>query len=160
MVPAVRVERRRDRRLPVRTEQRPGDVHGGQPSGIDHEQHVLAGPRDMMGNRDHRPRHDIDEVGKIAQVDHVETPVGIGPLEVSLVATLLVRLRFKRLGAAETASYIASGEWQGKAGGYAIQGRAAALVASISGSYSNVVGLPLFEIVSLLKGAGWWREDA
>ena len=44
-----------------------------------------------------------------------------------------------------------SGEWQGKAGGYAIQGRAASFVAFISGSYSNVVGLPLFETAALLK---------
>jgi septum formation protein len=80
-----------------------------------------------------------------------------GRLRQRLVETVV---RFKRLSEPETASYIASGEWRGKAGGYAIQGRAAGLVASIAGSYSNVVGLPLFEIVSLLKGAGWWREDA
>jgi septum formation protein len=48
---------------------------------------------------------------------------------------------------------LASGEWQGKAGGYAIQGRAAGFIAWISGSYSNVVGLPLFETVTLLKAA-------
>ena len=67
-------------------------------------------------------------------------------------------VRFKRLSAREIEAYLAGGEWQGKAGGYAIQGRAAALVAFVSGSYSNVVGLPLFETVNLLKGAGWWRE--
>jgi septum formation protein len=80
-----------------------------------------------------------------------------GRLRQRLVETAV---RFKRLSEAEIASYIACGEWRGKAGGYAIQGRAAGLVASLAGSYSNVVGLPLFEIVSLLKGAGWWREDA
>ena len=47
--------------------------------------------------------------------------------------------------------YVESGEWQGKAGGYAIQGRAAAFVSFLSGSYSNVVGLPLFETLALLK---------
>ena len=62
-------------------------------------------------------------------------------------------VRFKRLEAAEVDAYLASGEWQGKAGGYAIQGRAAAFVAYISGSYSNVVGLPLFETEQLLKAA-------
>ena len=61
--------------------------------------------------------------------------------------------RFKRLEIADIDAYLASGEWQGKAGGYAIQGRAAAFVAFLSGSYSNVVGLPLFETVSLLKSA-------
>lgn len=62
---------------------------------------------------------------------------------------------FKVLSTAETDSYIASGEWNGKAGGYAIQGRAAALVRWIGGSYSNVVGLPLHEVATLLHGAGF-----
>lgn len=62
-------------------------------------------------------------------------------------------VRFKRLEAAEIHAYLDSGEWQGKAGGYAIQGRAAAFVAFLSGSYSNVVGLPLFETEQLLKAA-------
>jgi septum formation protein len=60
-------------------------------------------------------------------------------------------VRFKRLEPREIEDYIASGEWRGKAGGYAIQGRAAAFVNFISGSYSNVVGLPLFETLALLK---------
>ncbi|MGH7031823.1 MAG: Maf family protein, partial [Stellaceae bacterium] len=55
------------------------------------------------------------------------------------------RVGFKRLSNEELAAYLATGEWRGKAGGYAIQGRAAAFVGFISGSYSNVVGLPLFE---------------
>jgi len=63
-------------------------------------------------------------------------------------------VRFKRLQAAEIDCYLATGEWRGKAGGYAIQGRAASFVAYLSGSYSNVVGLPLFETVQLLKAAG------
>jgi septum formation protein len=61
---------------------------------------------------------------------------------------------FKRLEAAELDDYLRCGEWRGKAGGYAIQGRAAGFVAFISGSYSNVVGLPLFETVGLLRAAG------
>lgn len=64
-------------------------------------------------------------------------------------------VRFKRLEESEIDDYIQSGEWQGKAGGYAIQGRAAAFVRSINGSYSNVVGLPLFEVAQMLKGFGW-----
>lgn len=71
-----------------------------------------------------------------------------GALRTRLVETVV---RFKRLSAEETEAYIASGEWRGKAGGYAIQGRAATFVAFVSGSYSNVVGLPLFETISLLK---------
>jgi septum formation protein len=61
---------------------------------------------------------------------------------------------FKRLSAEEINAYVASGEWQGKAGGYAIQGRAEALVRQLSGSHSGVVGLPLFETRALLRAAG------
>ena len=61
---------------------------------------------------------------------------------------------FKQLSAEETAAYLAGGEWQGKAGGYAIQGRAAAFVRFVNGSYSNVVGLPLHETYQLLVGLG------
>jgi len=62
---------------------------------------------------------------------------------------------FKRLEPGEIAGYLASGEWAGKAGGYAIQGRAARFVKAVSGSYPNVVGLPLYEVVGLLRGAGF-----
>jgi septum formation protein len=65
------------------------------------------------------------------------------------------QVAFKRLSEAELRAYLRSGEWQGKAGGYAIQGRAAALIRWINGSYSNVVGLPLFETVQLLAGRGY-----
>ena len=61
----------------------------------------------------------------------------------------------KRLTRAEIEGYLASGEWRGKAGGYAIQGRAAAYIRFIEGSYSNVVGLPLYESVMLLGGLGF-----
>ncbi|HEX7967643.1 MAG TPA: nucleoside triphosphate pyrophosphatase [Stellaceae bacterium] len=64
---------------------------------------------------------------------------------------------FKRLDATEIEDYVASGEWQGKAGGYAIQGLAARFVRQIIGSYFNVVGLPLFETVNLLGGHGFER---
>jgi septum formation protein len=61
---------------------------------------------------------------------------------------------FARLAPADIESYVASGEWQGKAGGYAIQGRAAVFVRAINGSYSNVVGLSLHETEKLLRGCG------
>jgi septum formation protein len=73
-----------------------------------------------------------------------------GKVRTRLVETVV---RFKRLEPKEVEAYVASGEWQGKAGGYAIQGRAAEFVAFISGSYSNVVGLPLFETAALLRSA-------
>ncbi len=75
-----------------------------------------------------------------------------GSLRRRLVQTVV---RVKQLEAAEIERYLASGEWQGKAGGYAIQGLAAAFIRSINGSYSNVVGLPLFEVAQILKGLGW-----
>jgi len=73
-----------------------------------------------------------------------------GQVSTRLVETVV---RFKRLEPSEVEGYIQSGEWQGKAGGYAIQGRAAAFVAFVSGSYSNVVGLPLFETAAMLRAA-------
>src|SRR5690606_27131583 len=65
------------------------------------------------------------------------------------------RVRFKRLSREEQEAYLASGEWRGKAGGYAIQGLAGTFVVKLVGSYSNVVGLPLYETVSLLEGEGF-----
>lgn len=64
-------------------------------------------------------------------------------------------VRFKRLQAAEIDAYVAGGEWRGKAGGYAIQGQAAAFIPWIGGSHSNVVGLPLFETLALLRAEGF-----
>jgi septum formation protein len=65
------------------------------------------------------------------------------------------RVAFKHLDAGETADYLASDDWRGKAGGYAVQGLAGAFVRHLSGSYSNVVGLPLFETRALLRGLGY-----
>jgi septum formation protein len=65
------------------------------------------------------------------------------------------RVRFKRLSREELEHYLASGEWRGKAGGYAIQGLAGTFVVKLVGSYTNVVGLPLYETVSLLDGEGF-----
>ena len=77
-----------------------------------------------------------------------------GRIRERLVSTAVA---FKRLSRDELEDYIASGEWRGKAGGYAIQGLAAAYVRQIIGSYSNVVGLPLFETNALLEGVGHRR---
>lgn len=62
---------------------------------------------------------------------------------------------FGTLSETQIRAYVETGEWRGKAGGYAIQGRAASFIKFLSGSYSNVVGLPLFETARLLRGAGW-----
>ena len=65
------------------------------------------------------------------------------------------RVRFKRLNEEDIDTYIGSGEWRGKAGGYAIQGIAGSFVVKMVGSYTSVVGLPLYETVSLLGGEGF-----
>jgi septum formation protein len=65
------------------------------------------------------------------------------------------RVRFKRLSEQEIESYLASGEWRGKAGGYAAQGIAGTFIVKLVGSYTNVVGLPLYETVTLLDGEGY-----
>ncbi len=65
------------------------------------------------------------------------------------------RVRFKRLSSEDIESYLASGEWRGKAGGYAAQGIAGTFIVKMVGSYSNVVGLPLYETMALLGGEGY-----
>lgn len=81
---------------------------------------------------------------------HVVAPDGR-----SVSKTVVTKVRFKRLIATEISTYLDSDEWQGKAGGYAIQGLAATMVKDIQGSYPNVVGLPLFEVHAALIGLGW-----
>jgi septum formation protein len=77
-----------------------------------------------------------------------------GQRSTRLVTTILA---FQRLTQAQIEDYLATGEWRGAAGGYQIQQRAEAFVRFLSGSHSNVVGLPLFETAQLLRGAGWLR---
>lgn len=108
----------------------------GKPSTEDEARRCLA----LLSGRRHRVH------GGIA----VATPAG--KLVSRRVETAVL---FKRLTPDEIADYIASGEWCDKAGGYAIQGLAARFVRGIVGSYSNVVGLPLYETVALLIGQGY-----
>ncbi|WP_421995992.1 Maf family protein [Roseococcus sp.] len=77
-----------------------------------------------------------------------------GHVSKRLVTTVLA---FQRLTDQQIAAYVASGEWRGKAGGYALQGSAEMFVRFLSGSHSNVVGLPLFETAQLLRGCGWLK---
>ena len=69
------------------------------------------------------------------------------------------RVKFKKLTTLEISNYLDSGEWEGKAGGYAIQGKASAFIISIVGSYTNVVGLPLYETYAMLSGVGYLMSD-
>ena len=75
------------------------------------------------------------------------------------------RVRFKRLSTEDIDSYLGSGEWRGKAGGYAAQGLAGTFIVKLVGSYTNVVGLPLYETAALLAGEGFpthqsWLDQA
>lgn len=79
----------------------------------------------------------------------------VTPREAFRQRLIETRVRFKRLSAEDIESYLASGEWRGKAGGYAAQGIAGTFIVKIVGSYSNIVGLPLYETMSLLDGEGF-----
>ena len=72
-----------------------------------------------------------------------------------VVRSVVTQVRFRRLNGHEIGGYVASGEWDGKAGGYAIQGAAAAFIPWINGSYANVVGLPVSEVAGALRGLGY-----
>ncbi|MGF1464079.1 MAG: Maf family protein [Maricaulaceae bacterium] len=95
----------------------------------------------------------------------VYTGIAVTPPGRGVLARLVTsRVSVKRLSAAERTAYLACGEWRGKAGGYALQGRAAAFIDALSGSYSAVVGLPLYETAQLLGGLGLtpcahWGEE-
>ena len=79
----------------------------------------------------------------------------VTPKEAFRMRLVETRVRFKRISQDDLEAYLASGEWRGKAGGYAIQGLAGTFVVKLVGSYSNVVGLPLYETVALLSGEGY-----
>lgn len=82
----------------------------------------------------------------------------ITPNKKKIIKTIVTAVKFKLLSKEELESYLEAEEWHGKAGGYAIQGYAGTFVKWISGSYSNVVGLPLFETAGMLRGAGYqWK---
>ncbi len=95
---------------------------------------------DLLSGRSHRV------YGGIA----VQTPDG--KVISKLVTT---RVKMKKLSASDISRYLESGEWNGKAGGYAIQGLAGAFIQSINGSYSNIVGLSLYDTLGLLEGVGF-----
>ncbi len=85
----------------------------------------------------------------------VITAVSVSTRTATRQRSVTTRVKFRRLTDVDIARYIESGEWQGKAGGYAIQGRAAEFIPWINGSYTAVVGLPLAETVAMLRSVGW-----
>ena len=126
---------------------------------------VPAGPGELVLGADTLVAVDGDILGKPAGADAAAAYLGrlagrahevVGGIalvrdgRVAATAVEVTRVRFRALGAAEVAAYVAIGEWRGRAGGYAIQGRGAALVRDIAGDYLNVVGLPLARLIDLL----------
>jgi septum formation protein len=110
---------------------------------------ILGKPRDA--------RHAAAMLRALSGHEHrVLTAVAVQDANGATHAALSVsRVHFAALASREVSAYAASGEWQGKAGGYAIQGRAAAFIEHISGSYSGIMGLPLHETARLLAAAGF-----
>ena len=76
-----------------------------------------------------------------------------------IVKIIETRVKVRSLNSEALSAYLASGEWEGKAGGYAIQGLFARHIISVIGSYTNVVGLPVYETANLLEGAGWKQSS-
>ena len=87
----------------------------------------------------------------------VVTAIAVRSVQRAWVREVVTTLRMRRLTEPEMDAYLATGDWQGKAGGYGIQGPAAAFIPWLQGSYSAVVGLPLSETVGLLRAAGYLR---
>jgi len=128
----------------------------------DAEAHILAGDTVVAAGRRVLPKAEDAETARHCLkllsgrrhtvLSAVALAAPDGSLRERLSETIV---RFKPLSAAEIEAYVAGGEWHGKAGGYAIQGQAEALIAWIGGSHSGVVGLPLFETRALLRAAGF-----
>lgn len=124
--------------------------------------HVLAGDTVVAVGRRILPKAEDEDTARACLAllsgrrHHVLSAIALkapdGTIRERLSDTVV---RFKALSSAEIDAYVAGGEWDGKAGGYAIQGSAEGLIAAISGSHSGVVGLPLFETRALLRSAGF-----
>jgi septum formation protein len=117
---------------------------------------VVAVGRRLLG----KPDDEADAARMLAllsgRAHRVLTAVAVaGPTGRSAARLSETRVRFKRLTDAEMRAYLASGEWAGKAGAYGVQGRAGAFVIALNGSYTGVVGLPLYETQALLIGLGF-----
>lgn len=119
---------------------------------------VVAAGRRILGRAD--AREDAERMLRLLSGRRHRVWTGVAmvapgvPPRTRLVGSIVT---FQRLTDQQVAAYLDGSEWQGKAGGYAIQGRAAAFVRFLSGSQSAVIGLPLFETAQLLRGIGWLR---
>jgi len=131
-------------------------------AGLDAERLVLAADTVVAAGRRILPKTESEDQARAALTllsgrrHRVHSAVAVtdtaGRTRVRLSTSVVA---FKRLSPDEIQAYLAGGEWRGKAGGYAIQGRAEALVRMLSGSHSGVMGLPLYETRTLLRAAGY-----
>jgi septum formation protein len=122
---------------------------------------VLAADTVVSCGRRILPKAEDEDIARFClqllsgRAHRVHTGVALyGPKDERRERVCETRVKVRALSAGDIEDYVRSGEWRGKAGGYAIQGRFAAHVTSIVGSHSNVVGLPLYETALLLRGAG------
>ena len=110
--------------------------------------HILGKPADLASAR--------EMLGRLSgQTHHVHTGVALHSAQGVAARLSTSEVTFRRVSEAEIDAYWASGEPADKAGGYAVQGKAAAFIERIAGSYSGIVGLPLFETSELLRALGW-----
>jgi len=115
---------------------------------------VVCGRR-ILGKPAHASEAEIFLRRLAGRRHKVITAVSVSTSTATWMRSVASRVKFRRLTNEEITAYIQSNEWQGKAGGYAIQGGAAEFVPWINGSYTAIVGLPLAESVALLRAAGW-----
>jgi septum formation protein len=146
------------RRLALRlAEQKAALVAGRQPGAF-----VVAADTVVSVGRRVLPKAETETEARAClsllsgRAHRVETGVAVvSPTGESASRLVETRVHVKRLTESEIDAYLESGEWRGKAGGYAIQGRAGGFILELQGSYSGVVGLPLYETLCLLQGLGW-----
>ena len=153
------------RETPAATARRLAEAKAGAVARIHADAFVLGADTVVACGRRQLPKAEDEAVARSClellsgRRHHVHTGIAVippgGGMRSRVVST---RIRVKRLSPTEIDAYLRCGEWRGKAGGYAIQGSAAALIRDLAGSYSNVVGLPLFETVALLAGLGYRAE--
>lgn len=141
---------------------------------IEKAQAIDADPRDLVLTADTAVAMGRRVLGKPDDAAQAaEYLIALGGRRHRVITTVVVRrgaqlwqrevitaVKMKRLSDDELNGYLASGEWQGKAGGYAAQGRAGAFIPWLSGSFSGVVGLPLAETATLLRAAGYPLMEA
>lgn len=132
-----------------------GDIAGGTTPYVLSADTVVAVGRRILPKAETRDQAQKCLALLSGRAHRVYTSIYLMHGDVRRQKTVQSRVHFKRLSEADLAWYLATSEWEGKAGGYGVQGQAAVFVKNLQGSYSNVVGLPLYETANVLKGCGY-----